>query len=156
MFYSRAHTQTHSLADTFSVLWQRVSRSGGARDLQGRTELHVARSRVGGIAATVPFLGSSPGSLQVNSILPILNPTPAWPIMKLHWLGEISPLHPVSPWGPIPPNSQIASSSPLLGSKPHSAASLGYIFIGEQQPSALMACVWTTHFGETFGGKLLM
>lgn len=156
MSHSRAHTQTHSLADTFPGLWRRVSSSRDARDLRGRTELHVARSRAGGIATMVPLLGSSPGSLQVNSILPILNPTLAWPIMKLHWLGEISPLHPVSPWGPIPSSSQIAPSSPLLGSKPHSAASLGYIFIGKQQPSALMACAWTTHFRETFGGKLLV
>lgn len=73
MFHYSAHVQTHSLADThFGLLW-RVSGSGGARDIQGKTELHLTGARARGTASIAPLLGPLRGSLQASTILPVLN-----------------------------------------------------------------------------------
>lgn len=96
--------------------------------------------------------GPLPGSLQTGTVLPMLNPPlPQHPILKLHWPGETSPLHPVYPRDPNPPNALVATGDPLPGSQTHPAPSLGRIFMVKHQPSpALPAWACTTW------GRLLM
>lgn len=81
--------------------------------MQGKTELHLTGGRARGTASIAPLLGPLQGSLQVSIILPVLNCPLAQPLQKLHWPGEIGPLHLMLPWGPTLPSPQIAYSGPL-------------------------------------------
>lgn len=101
--------------------------------------------------------GPLPGSLQTGTVLPMLNPPlPQHPILKLHWPGETSPLHPVYPRDPNPPNALVATGDPLPGSQTHPAPSLGRIFMVKQQPSPALPAWACTTWGETFDGRPLV
>lgn len=70
---------------------RRVRSSGDTRDIQGKTEMSGTEARARGTAAIVPLSGLLRGSLQTGNDMPVLNPPPTQPILKLHWPDETDP-----------------------------------------------------------------
>lgn len=152
-----AWVQTYSLTDTRTELWQRKGSSEDSRDNWEKNKLCGTRMITGQQSPLLFCWAPLRDSLQIGDILPVLNPPHAWPILKLHWSGEIGPLHPVSPWDPTPLwNLQITHIKSLLGSRPLFMPSLAHAFIAGNGPWLAQPICGPRISGETFGGGLLV
>lgn len=94
--------QTYLLTGTHPGLQWRDGDLGGARDIQGETELCGFMGRATGTAATIPSV--EPTSHAADEWMPsfVLNSPPTRPNLNLFWPSEICLLHPADSLGPCP------------------------------------------------------